>query len=100
MAVIIDCMFVPETCEKCFWRDMNYAELKSRCVLTREELPLYKAKRGDLCPLKEFRRGKWIPTKHENIFTCSECAHEFALIPSSAFNYCPNCGSSMEGEEE
>ena len=51
------------------------------------------------------RRGHWICVGDidEYIFECSEC-HEIYYLNDGTpkeqqYNYCPNCGAKMEGEE-
>ena len=49
--------------------------------------------------IEERKHGKWIYNPKDalemmfNLPKCSECGHE----SSDALNYCPNCGSRMEG---
>ena len=54
----------------------------------------------------EFRHGHWITEKealeidrYDLAFTCSVCGHcDWDCTESEGFNYCPNCGSKMDGE--
>lgn len=47
------------------------------------------------------RHGKWINAGHD-AFTqyrrCSSCARLLANAP--AYDYCPNCGAKMDGDEK
>ena len=47
------------------------------------------------------RHGKWINAGHD-AFTqyrrCSSCARILANAP--AYDYCPNCGAKMDGDEK
>ena len=51
------------------------------------------------------RHAKWIKAdsqqyfrKHYPCFTCSECGYR--KDSQKKWNYCPNCGADMRGEEE
>lgn len=51
------------------------------------------------------RRGRWdIELDKNRLFyecKCSVCGHIESFDPKFRFfNYCPNCGASMEGEQE
>ena len=51
------------------------------------------------------KTGKWIETKEwgGRNFCCSECRFCFIVdtyMLKPMWNYCPNCGAKMEGEEE
>lgn len=50
-------------------------------------------------PTVEPKKGKWLQNKDDSAgcgyFICSECKKDFY----DAWNYCPNCGSPMEGEK-
>ena len=45
----------------------------------------------------EVRRGRW----HRDfiLLTCSECGSSVPEM-NGEWHYCPNCGASMQGEEE
>ena len=50
------------------------------------------------------KNGKWIKAdsqqyfrKHYPCFTCSECGYR--KDSQKKWNYCPNCGADMRGEE-
>ena len=46
--------------------------------------------------VQEIRRGRWVDD--ETAYICSVCFHS---SPNGAkWNYCPNCGASMRGDEE
>ena len=51
------------------------------------------------------RAGKWIATKEwgGRNFSCSECRFEFTVdtcMLKPIWNYCPNCGARMRGDED
>ena len=48
---------------------------------------------------KPVKHGRWIATNDENKKRCSECdiIHLIAQYPSGKANFCPNCGTKMEG---
>lgn len=49
--------------------------------------------------IEERKRGKWIKMPY-HVTECSECG--FSLedwIQGAFYNYCPNCGANMRGEE-
>jgi len=51
-------------------------------------------------PTIERKKGEWIKMPY-HVTECSECG--FSLedwIQGAFYNYCPNCGSDMRGEEE
>lgn len=45
----------------------------------------------------ERKKGKWIPTKYEDVYTCSKCEIQIGII-GPIFRYCPNCGARMDEE--
>lgn len=68
---------------------------------------VYEVKKpSDFPAIEERKTGKWIiePYDVENdiwVHRCGECM-KVAMLGSkkSRFNYCPNCGAKMEGEEK
>ena len=57
-------------------------------------------------PTIEPKRGEWVIGENENDgwCKCSVCGYvnltcEVYAIGSEAYNYCPNCGASMKGEQ-
>ena len=49
-----------------------------------------------LSPIVENRpKGKWIKG---DMFECDLCHHKM-IVGDGAYNYCPNCGADMRGEE-
>ena len=48
------------------------------------------------------QHGRWVEdTAYDNI-ACTECGHMWNIIDNctETFNYCPNCGARMDGEED
>lgn len=43
--------------------------------------------------LQDKSKGKWLIFKYRNSYKCSKCQE----VCNRIFNYCPNCGASMEG---
>ena len=61
------------------------------------------------CPtadVAEVRHGRWIEQEADmdTIYECSVCGEPFVTIEGTPadnlWNYCPNCGASMRGEEK
>ena len=55
--------------------------------------------------MPEPKKGKWHSRIYSKIemFVCSECQHEYshdAETGEQFYNYCPNCGADMRGEQE
>ena len=46
----------------------------------------------------ERSQGKWIFKHNSSDIWCSVCDENFDEIPQK-FNYCPNCGADMRGED-
>lgn len=49
------------------------------------------------------KKGKWIPCTEENdgaTFTGCKCSLCNYWKPMSIWNYCPNCGADMRGEND
>ena len=58
-------------------------------------------------PSAERKKGRWIETDDgwDGVYyECSCCKEAFTLIDGTPtdnlYNYCPNCGAEMRGEEE
>lgn len=49
--------------------------------------------------VQEVKRGTWENTNTPNQFRCSNCEiiHFIAQYPHGEINYCPNCGTRMDG---
>ena len=49
------------------------------------------------------RHGRWKTKKFEGDYFpetyCSECGQRYAVL-NLTYDYCPNCGARMDGEEE
>ena len=57
--------------------------------------------------LENQKTGHWIEKDGydgDTYYDCSECGESFCLIEGTPtdnlYNYCPNCGAKMEGENE
>lgn len=55
--------------------------------------------------IEERKKGKWIIEPHTKgmyIHRCSECMKVLMLSPTDQpkYNYCPNCGADMRGEND
>ena len=48
----------------------------------------------------EVKHGWWVPTNLINNFSCSQCKHRYISGFVKTWNYCPNCGANMRGNEE
>ncbi len=44
------------------------------------------------------KRGEWIEKK--SMIYCSECANGFDRIYQADYNFCPNCGADMRGDNK
>lgn len=55
----------------------------------------------------EVKRGKWIKSHWRNSVSCANCSicrfeayhYDFQGVQKT-YNYCPNCGAKMDGDEE
>ena len=56
----------------------------------------------DLPTIEERKTGKWNTDKESPEYaTCSVCGHcDWDCTESKYFNYCPNCGADMRGEQD
>lgn len=61
-----------------------------------DESALWKLRYLPSADVVEVRHGHW---KCDDGFTCSECGYHM-VVGDGAYNYCPNCGARMDGEEE
>ena len=58
---------------------------------------------ADVAPV---RHGRWIELAMKGEYKCSVCGrgskseNTFQLIPTVYWNYCPNCGARMDGEDD
>ena len=50
--------------------------------------------------VQEVKRGTWENTNTPNQLRCNNCEiiHFIAQYPHGEINYCPNCGTRMDGE--
>ena len=77
-----------------------------RCVgvmvsgITGEQAPVY---------FERVRHGRWKKSEDDysclNIIRCSVCGEEWCFevdddVKDMNYNYCPNCGAKMDGEDE
>lgn len=50
----------------------------------------------------EVRHGRWISVQHKLARVCSVCnrdePYKFADVDADVYNYCPNCGAYIMGE--
>ena len=57
---------------------------------------------ADVAPV---RHGRWIELAMKGEYKCSVCRrgskseNTFQLIPTVYWNYCPNCGARMDGDD-
>lgn len=50
--------------------------------------------------VEERKKGRWESIKsYPNIIFCNECGTAF-MRDSTIWNFCPDCGADMRGEEE
>ena len=50
----------------------------------------------------EVVHGRWVEDTVYDMIACTECGHAWNIIDNctETFNYCPNCGAKMDGEED
>lgn len=56
---------------------------------------------ADVAPVRYANHGRWKNYKDEH--TCSVCDYSFCdewYSDDDVYNYCPNCGARMDGEDE
>lgn len=54
----------------------------------------------DNAPTVETPHGKWVMVKENNIsMNCFRCTNCNFIMNNSCYNYCPNCGAEMRGDE-
>lgn len=107
-------MDMPKMCGDC-----PLSDPAMYCHLLGLSIAALNAKRDD-CPLKEVKRGKWIPVRSYEAFGgdkimweirgnpvafyyCSECRNDaYAGEDGESLltKYCPECGAKMEVEHE
>lgn len=50
------------------------------------------------------KHGRWISVPHKRARICSKCEYDepykFADEDASVFDYCPHCGTKMDGRED
>lgn len=67
---------------------------KAICVL--HDLPA-----ADVAPV---RHGRWVSVPHKLARVCSVCnrdePYKFADIDADVYDYCPNCGARMDGDDD
>ena len=76
------------------------SEALDMAIKALEQLSSYEQtinKLTDAISKQEPKTGHWID-KHFDIATCSECGFKGGNY--HVFNYCPNCGADMRGEEK
>ena len=87
-------------CYECeYWSETNHV----CCSYNRKEATyLYNA------GYRKVERGHWISREEVDVFdsydlvdACSVCGHcDWDCTESQSFNFCPNCGADMRGEED
>ena len=76
-----------EKFEKQCWEDMCFRPLMSDARVIIKGLPSVDPKH---------RTGRWVPNKHTDTVLCSQCEKCYG----DEYNYCPNCGAYMKGEND
>ncbi|MGI5958997.1 MAG: hypothetical protein ACOX60_06250 [Massiliimalia sp.] len=86
-------------------------EIRRKCICgylpfrsnTPEGIMIYEVIRViDSMPAADVRpvvRGKWVKTD-VGIYECSICAHPETVHEVLRYNFCPNCGADMRGEQK
>lgn len=46
------------------------------------------------------RHGRWVPTPEYDSCWCSCCKKQYTGFFASGWNYCPNCGAKMGGDDD
>ena len=51
--------------------------------------------------VQEIKHGKWMGASDGDGIVCSVCGSDFCTLVLNVYNYnyCPNCGAKMDGEE-
>jgi hypothetical protein len=107
---------MPSCCENCNINKFDYLGSQGtahwNCAITENECEDYENKRNSDCPLvetEERKIGKWIEVweSQRDEFSgeydewrehkCSIC--DFQEMDADRFNFCPNCGADMRGNE-
>ena len=79
----------------CIGTIMDRDEWEDVCKTTANELP----------PAQPRKKGKWIATQEwgGRNYSCSCCKFSFMVdtcMLEPMWNFCPNCGAEMKGEED
>ena len=48
----------------------------------------------------ERKKGRWLSVFDEEESKCSVCGSEFYYPEERGYNFCPNCGADLKGEQE
>lgn len=79
------------------YKDTKLLELNKSICTRVKDLPSAQPER---------KKGKWVligSRLESRPYACSECNYAFqvdTVMGKTAWNYCPNCGAEMEGEED
>ena len=114
MSVLIKDMEMPKKCGECdiyvCYRTWHGDSGDEFCGLTKKSVK-YKTK-PEWCPLSEVperKTGEWIGTEYDGYadgnpvyyeWKCSECGCVIEEEGRPTYNYCPNCGADMRGEQD
>lgn len=79
-----------EAAQSAVWEEDNQTDM----ILAIGSLPA-----ADVAPV---RHGRWIPSDYTGdcCYTCSECGFERDAYLLDVGNYCPECGTLMDGKED